>query len=183
MLGENIYKLRKEKKLSQEQLAEQIGVSRQTISNWELNETSPNPDQLKLLSKTLNISIDKLLNNDYENILEEKLSNTEKLAGIIIKLLKILGILFIILLIIDIVAFLLFASTGKITNVESSAITICEIEDEKYEIEFGTDKYFNCDNCPKKIKNEVKELVDYNDIDKSMNNIEEYFESHNGTCE
>ena len=78
MLGENIYKLRKEKKISQEQLAEQIGVSRQTISNWELNETSPNPDQLKLLSKTLNISIDKLLNNDYENILEEKLSNTEK---------------------------------------------------------------------------------------------------------
>lgn len=182
MLGENIYKLRKDKKLSQEQLAEQIGVSRQTISNWELNETSPNPDQLKLLSKTLNISIDKLLNNDYENILEEKLSNTEKLAGIIIKLLKILGILFIILLIIDIVAFILFASTKKITTEVNRVTTICEIEDEKYEIEFGTDKYFNCDNCPKKIKNEVKELVDYNDIDKSINNIEEYFESNNGIC-
>lgn len=92
MLGENIYKLRKEKKLSQEQLAEQIGVSRQTISNWELNETSPNPEQLKLLSKSLNISIDELLNNDVNTVLVEKISNTEKLAGIIIKLLKILGI-------------------------------------------------------------------------------------------
>ena len=102
MLGENIYKVRKEKKLSQEQLAEQIGVSRQTISNWELNETSPNPEQLKLLSKSLNISIDELLNNDVNTVLVEKISNTEKLAGIIIKLLKILGILFIIFLIIDI---------------------------------------------------------------------------------
>ena len=182
MLGENIYKLRKEKKLSQEQLAEQIGVSRQTISNWELNETSPNPEQLKLLSKTLNISIDKLLNNDYENILEEKLSNTEKLAGIIIKLLKILGILFIILLIIDIIAFILFASTGKITNEASRVTTICEIEDKKYEIEFGSDKYFNCDNCSKKIEKDVKELIDFNNIDKSINNIEEYFESNNGIC-
>ena len=98
MLGENIYKLRKEKKLSQEQLAEQIGVSRQTISNWELNETSPNPEQLKLLSKSLNISIDELLNNDVNTVLVEKISNTEKLAGIIIKLLKVLGILFIIFL-------------------------------------------------------------------------------------
>ena len=46
MLGENIYNLRKENKLSQEQLAEKINVTRQTISNWELGETSPNPEQL-----------------------------------------------------------------------------------------------------------------------------------------
>ena len=50
-LGENIFKLRKEYNLSQEQLAEKINVTRQTISNWELGETSPNPEQLKLLSK------------------------------------------------------------------------------------------------------------------------------------
>ena len=34
-LGENIYNLRKKKGISQEQLGEQIGVTRQTISNWE----------------------------------------------------------------------------------------------------------------------------------------------------
>ena len=62
-LGENIFKLRKEYNLSQEQLAEKINVTRQTISNWELGETAPNPEQLKLLSKELNISIDELLNN------------------------------------------------------------------------------------------------------------------------
>ena len=63
MLGENIQKLRKQVNMSQEQLAEKIDVTRQTISNWELGETSPNPEQLKKLSKELNISIDKLLDN------------------------------------------------------------------------------------------------------------------------
>ena len=40
-LGEKIIKMRKQKNLSQEDLAEQMGVTRQTISNWELNETNP----------------------------------------------------------------------------------------------------------------------------------------------
>lgn len=68
-LGENILKLRKECKLSQEQLSEKVNVTRQTISNWELGETSPNPEQLKLLSKALNVSVDKLLNNDIQMVL------------------------------------------------------------------------------------------------------------------
>lgn len=65
-LGSNIYSLRKEKGLSQEKLAEKINVTRQTISNWELGETSPNPEQLILLSKALNKSIDELVGNDLE---------------------------------------------------------------------------------------------------------------------
>ena len=81
MLGENIYKLRKLKELSQEELAEVIGVSRQTISNWELGETSPNPEQLKLLSKVLGVSVDELINNEIKGILEEKVSNTERPTG------------------------------------------------------------------------------------------------------
>ena len=60
----DIYNLRKEKGFSQEYMAEQINVSRQTISNWELGETSPNPEQLLLLSKTLETSVDNLLDND-----------------------------------------------------------------------------------------------------------------------
>ena len=63
-LGNNIYNLRKEKGLSQEKLAEKINVTRQTISNWELGETAPNPEQLILLSKALNKSIDELVGNE-----------------------------------------------------------------------------------------------------------------------
>ena len=63
MLGNKIYDCRKKNGLSQETLAEKLNVARQTISNWETGETSPNPDQLKLLSEVFNISIDELLDN------------------------------------------------------------------------------------------------------------------------
>lgn len=70
-LGKNIYILRKEKGFSQEKLAEKINVTRQTISNWELVETSPNPEQLIRLSGALDKSIDELVGNDNVHIVKE----------------------------------------------------------------------------------------------------------------
>ena len=90
MLGKKILKLRKTHGLSQEQLGELINVTRQTISNWELNETSPNPEQLKLLSKVFNIGTDELLDNDIQNVLENKIINTENLAKKHLKISKII---------------------------------------------------------------------------------------------
>ena len=107
-LGENILNLRKKNGLSQEQLGEKTNVTRQTISNWELNETAPNPEQLKLLSKALKVSIDELVDNDISSILVEKVSNTEKRAGMGMKATKFIGIAFLILLIIDIISFIIF---------------------------------------------------------------------------
>ncbi len=75
-LKDNIYNLRKAKKISQGELAEKVEVSRQTISNWELGSTSPNPKQLILLSKTLCISVDELLGNDIKqnnNLVEDEM--------------------------------------------------------------------------------------------------------------
>ena len=100
-LGENILKLRKKQGLSQEQLGYQIDVTRQTISNWESEDTAPNPEQLKRLSKVFDISVDELLDNEYKSkaILINKVSNTERLAGMIIKILKVFGIIVILYLI------------------------------------------------------------------------------------
>ena len=53
--------LREKKGLTQEQLADQVLVSRQAVSRWETGETQPNTDTLKLLSKTLDASINTLL--------------------------------------------------------------------------------------------------------------------------
>ena len=82
-LGNNIYNSRKEKGLSQEKLAEKINVTRQTISNWELGETSPNPEQLMLLSKSLDKSIDDLVGNEFEasksNIKIDSLKNLKNI--------------------------------------------------------------------------------------------------------
>ena len=91
-LGDKILKLRKDNKLSQEQLWEKINVTRQTISNWELGVTSPNPEQLKLLSEELNISIDELLENKIKS--NENKSNVEKDNNIFYSIIKYIGIFF-----------------------------------------------------------------------------------------
>ena len=106
-LGQNILELRKKNGLSQEQLGEKVNVTRQTISNWELEETAPNPEQLKLLSKVLNVSVDELIDNDLQNVVLSKIKVTEKQTKSIKKILKGFLIGFIIFLIIDIIAFLI----------------------------------------------------------------------------
>ena len=103
-LGDKILQLRKKNGLSQEQLGEKVDVTRQTISNWELGETTPNPEQLKKMSKAFNVSIDEILDNDSKEFLINKISNTEKLAGIIIKILKVIGIVIVVYIIFMIIA-------------------------------------------------------------------------------
>ena len=107
-IGKKIMDLRKKNGLSQEELAEKVGVARQTISKWELGETSPDLKQSKELSKIFNVSLDELTDNDIKNILVEKTSNTEKLAGLVLKVSKWLGVCFLVTLIIDIISFIIF---------------------------------------------------------------------------
>ena len=60
-LGEVIYAHRKAKGLSQEKLAEEVGVSRQAVSKWELGETTPEVEKLLSLAKVFGITTDDLL--------------------------------------------------------------------------------------------------------------------------
>lgn len=62
--GENLQMLRKKNLLSQEGLAEMLGVSRQAVSKWELGEGYPEVEKLLILSKKLNASLDSLLGGD-----------------------------------------------------------------------------------------------------------------------
>ena len=61
MFSQNLQKLRSEKNLSQEQLADKIGVSRQTISAWESGKASPELDKITTISKLFSVSIDELV--------------------------------------------------------------------------------------------------------------------------
>ena len=60
-LSEKILQLRKALGLSQEQLAEQVGVSRQSISKWETGQSVPELDKLVILSQVFGVSTDELL--------------------------------------------------------------------------------------------------------------------------
>ena len=65
-LGERIQQLRKARGLSQEQLADSLNVSRQAISKWETDQSSPEIGNILALSSVFSVSTDELLGNDKE---------------------------------------------------------------------------------------------------------------------
>lgn len=85
-IGEKLFELRKNKNLSQEEVAEKLNVTRQTVSKWETNQSTPDFDKIVPLCELFEISTDELLRgkksesqaeeND-TNILEKQEDNTE----------------------------------------------------------------------------------------------------------
>ena len=63
-LADRLVELRKEHKLSQEALAEKLGLSRQSISKWERAEASPDTDNLIALAEVYGVTLDELLGNN-----------------------------------------------------------------------------------------------------------------------
>lgn len=74
-IANRLYELRKKNGLSQEALAEKLGISRQSISKWERAESSPDTDNLISLAKLYNISLDELLLNDVKDSNAEQTEN------------------------------------------------------------------------------------------------------------
>ena len=179
-LGKQIYELRKKANLSQEQLAEKVGVSRQTISKWELGETAPDIKQAQVLSQVFSVSLDELTGNDTKEVIYKKVSNTEKLAGLIIKVIKIWGIIILACLIVTIVGIVLFGfvrGEGSVefeNNVEK--VTFTEVVgEETYIITIGSDGYFEGIGMSDEIKEELMELIVVGDLPTSEDNITDYF--------
>ena len=102
-LGKKIVKIRKDNKMSQEELAEALNVTRQTISNWENSKNYPDIETLILISDKFNISLDILLKGDKEMIenIDKKIKNNKKLKDIIIALIIIIFLLIISIFIYD----------------------------------------------------------------------------------
>ena len=113
-IGNKIYELRKQRGLSQEELAYKLGVARQTISKWELGDATPDFKNLLALSEFFNVDIkyftgaDK--NSSEEALIKPKLeiketkSNKNKCQLVFLKIL----LLFLILFAISLVIFLVF---------------------------------------------------------------------------
>lgn len=179
-LGKQIYELRKKANLSQEQLAEKVGVSRQTISKWELGETAPDIKQAEVLSQVFSVSLDELTGNDTKEVIYKKVSNTEKLAGLIIKVIKIWGIIILACLIVAVAGIVLFGfvrGEGSVefeNNVEK--VTFTEVVgEETYIITIGSDGYFEGIGMSDEIKEELMELIVVGDLPTSEDNITDYF--------
>ena len=76
-LGSQIKKYRSKLKLSQEELAEKVYVSRQTVSNWENGKSYPDIHSIILLGTVFNVSLDELVKGDVE-IMRKEISAQER---------------------------------------------------------------------------------------------------------
>ena len=63
-IGENIKRLRKERDMTQEQLAAELGVSFQAVSRWELGNTHPDIELLPVIARCFDVTVDELLGVD-----------------------------------------------------------------------------------------------------------------------
>lgn len=88
-LANRLVELRKENKLSQEALAEKLGLSRQSISKWERAEASPDTDNLIALAELYGMSLDEILGNEPVKV-EKSEKATEKKDNKLLKLSPIL---------------------------------------------------------------------------------------------
>ena len=71
-IAEKIKSLRKDNSMTQEDLAEKLNVSRQTISKWETSVTIPDADNILAISKLFNITTDELLDYRVETVQKKK---------------------------------------------------------------------------------------------------------------
>lgn len=97
LIGDRIYSLRKKLGLSQEEFANRIGVTRQVVSKWEMNQVIPLTDKLEKISEEFNISYDEILRD----------MDSKKKNNIVKYILVFLGIIIIEIVIIIIYTYML----------------------------------------------------------------------------
>lgn len=179
-LGNLILKYRKQNNLSQEVLAKEIGVTRQTISKWELNETTPDLKQAIKLAELFKISVDELVNeNKMENMQNEEKRKSKH------KKIVFICYLILLLLIIEGVAITFYHFGYNLTIARGSFAVVCTLEDEEYGFNItyddthdilmteGSEYVFNNVYNRKKHQNAVDLITDINN----------YFKERGGYCE
>ena len=115
-----LYQLRKQKGLSQEELANRLNVSRQTVSKWEVGDSTPDMEKLIAMSDLFDVSLDRLVmgkedeekppisaKSEFATVLNEKVltSNNKKKAK---RILKIVGIIAAAILLIDVISMIIY---------------------------------------------------------------------------
>lgn len=121
-----LYQLRKQKGLSQEELANRLNVSRQTVSKWEVGDSTPDMEKLVAMSDLFNVSLDKLVmgkedevkfqqptKSDLATVLSNKVltDNNKKKAK---NILKILAIIAAAILAIDVVSMIIYFAVNGV---------------------------------------------------------------------
>ncbi len=174
-IGEKIAELRKKKGITQEELAEKIGVVRQTISKWELGETAPDLEQSKKLTDVFNVSLEDLIGKE---------KGSSKKGN---KYLKYV-LIFVVFIIICLVGVKIYIDNNSDIHDENAVDywhAKCTLDDKTIEYYF---KYYRSDSktkselFPASMTSVIGIKEDDNASDKIFK-IQEYYRINNGTCE
>lgn len=208
MLSENIKILRKQKGYTQETLAQQINVVRQTVSKWEKGISVPDAEMLNTLSELFEVPVSSLLgstineNEDGETHSEEsaKIDEVakqlailnEQLAGQAVRkrktvkrILIILGLAaagIILFVVLSFTALVMLRAHSK-SQLEFSEVTLeCELNGETYMYTMRYDQNFRIheEGGDAFISNHI-DLIQYDDANEAIAHIEDYFNDHGGS--
>lgn len=80
-IADRLVALRKKNGISQEALADQLGVSRQAVSKWETGQTLPDTEKLIRLADLYQVSLDELLKKDHPNTVQRNVEASNKHLG------------------------------------------------------------------------------------------------------
>lgn len=138
-LGKQIKRYRMEANLSQEELADKVFVSRQTISNWENDKNYPDIKSLVLMSEVFHVSLDTLIKGDLERMKKEidkqEYAEFQKNSNIF-------SILFVVLLIVPVPLVMIFEWFGMVLYIGLWAIGMYfAIKLEKYKKKYDIQTY------------------------------------------
>ena len=174
-LGNLILKHRKQRNMSQEDLAKEVGVTRQTISKWELNETSPDLKQAIKLAEIFDIDFNKIINDEKieKCIIKDRIKNY-----ILVLILSI-----IVIVVVSLIA-IFFYNYGYNKN-HSTVYIVCNLNEKQYQyaitfddtndvIQYDGDKYIN-DIAYEKGKR--KKAIDV------LTDVNNHFKEEGGYCE
>ena len=198
MLGDNIKTFRKKKGFSQETLAQELFVVRQTVSKWEKGQSVPDAEMIEKLAEVLDVSVNDLLGKEIEKkeneeqqdkeiakqlaILNEQLAGNNRRRK---KLLKIVLTIIIAALILSLVAAIINGALFK--NVVSTGYLVtetiyCTVDGNEYIWEVAWDKDGNVieANGDDWIKENIKPQK-YTTAEGQLKEIEKYVEEHNGS--
>lgn len=184
-IANKIQKLRKKENMSQEDLANKVSVTRQTISNWENGESSPDLKQAKELAKIFNVSLDELSNNEIKISKEvKKTSNIEKLAGMAIKFFLIVSFL----ILVAIASIIFFSNYYAATPQQSFMVGICKVNNELKHYKINFDKNGEIYSVQTNIEyiesnpEYQQELQKYYEQTEVVSYIEKIVKEHGDTC-
>ena len=153
-LGKKLINLRKQEKMTQEKFADFLGVTRQTISNWELNVTKPDLTQIEKISKLFHVSIDELLDNDVQNIIVEKIYKTEKIVNKNTKTIRVLVITIYFILLLSSIATIIYYATKRDFTKPYQTEYICKNKNKHIKITLEFEPVYTNDNKEEIIEHE-----------------------------